>query len=183
MKRRLIPLNRPLVVLDTGPARNNAHDADNASPEPSWVGTFEHMREDGYAFCLADGAFAELLTQVCEGRISEAGHRQMVATLERFLDVDFYLRTRLRARCAKTRNAKGWQLEPRATAPSSVDIERLADAKQHPLRLNCFGHQPRHCRGVAQERANVDRLQRVDGATGSCDGRSGHPSKAALGAG
>lgn len=44
MKRRLIPLDRPLIVLDTGAAQNIAHDADKGSPEPSWIGTFEGMR-------------------------------------------------------------------------------------------------------------------------------------------
>ena len=81
MKRFLIPAERPLVVLDTSPVRNIAH----SDVVPTWVGAFARMRDSGYVFCLADGAFAELLTQRCENRIDEAGHQRMISSLRQFL--------------------------------------------------------------------------------------------------
>ena len=84
--RRLIPLERPLVVLDTGPARFIAEEVGRGQPEPDWVRTFVKMRDAGYAFCLADGAFAELLTGRSEDRICDAGYAQMIMSLRRFLE-------------------------------------------------------------------------------------------------
>lgn len=83
MKRFLIPAERQIVVLDTSPVRNIAE-----GTVPSWVATFARMRKDGYVFCLADGAFAELLTQRCEGRISDEGHQRMISALRLFIDLE-----------------------------------------------------------------------------------------------
>lgn len=82
VKRFLIPLDRQLVVLDTSPARNIAY----CSADPPWVTVFSRMRESGYVFCLADGSFAELLTQRCDDRTDEAGHQRIISSLRLFLD-------------------------------------------------------------------------------------------------
>jgi hypothetical protein len=81
MRRFLVPLSQTLVVLDTNPARNIAEEG-----EPAWVEVFARMRDAGYVFCLADAAFAELLTQRCKNAINDAGYSRMIASLERFID-------------------------------------------------------------------------------------------------
>ena len=71
-----------MVVLDTGPVRNLAHD----SAVPDWVGTFSEMKADGYRFSLADNACAELINQWSRGSIDDPGFAIMIGCLEKFLD-------------------------------------------------------------------------------------------------
>lgn len=79
-----IPPESCIVVLDASPARNLAY-----APEcPAWVKTFERMARDGYSFSLADGAFAELLTQFAKGAINEEGFGLMLTRLQMFLNPD-----------------------------------------------------------------------------------------------
>jgi len=60
--RLIIDDQQIMVVLDTSPVRELAHESDC----PDWVCTFEEMSNQGYSFSLADGTFAELINAVKE---------------------------------------------------------------------------------------------------------------------
>jgi hypothetical protein len=127
VKRFLIPLERPLVVLDTSPVRNIAH----SDVIPTWVGAFARMRGSGYVICLADGAFAELLTQRCEGRIDEAGHQRMISSLRQFLDRDVPVlpgKVDILAMLGLRKQQKYWSAKEVRTL-SQTAWKRLATAK------------------------------------------------------
>jgi len=83
-KRKIIPDEQCMVVLDTSPVRNIAH----ASATPPWVATFAEMARDGYSFSLADGALTELLSQCLRGSITKPEHARMVRAIESFLSPD-----------------------------------------------------------------------------------------------
>ena len=82
MDRKIIPSEVCIVVLDTNPARNLAHSLE----APGWVNTFASMAKSGYSFSLADGAFAELLSQRSRGAICDSEFARMIERLEQFLD-------------------------------------------------------------------------------------------------
>lgn len=82
-KRRLIPEDKIIVILDTSPVRNLAH-----SEIPDWVRTFADMAEDGYSFSLAETTAAELLMQVRSGRIPEVDFHRMIGLLKTFLNLN-----------------------------------------------------------------------------------------------
>lgn len=82
--RKLIPLSKTIVVLDTAPLRDIAH---GGSAE--WVETFAKMARDGYSFSLADATAAELLTQIRSGRIPREGYEHLITLLKTFLNLDF----------------------------------------------------------------------------------------------
>jgi hypothetical protein len=81
-KRKLIPDEQTIVVLDTSPVRNIAY----ADGPPSWVATFAEMADDGYAFSLADGAFTELLAQYHRGALVDADLDKILAAISQFLN-------------------------------------------------------------------------------------------------
>lgn len=83
-KRRLIPDEQTIVVLDTSPVRNVGHDG-----VPTWVATFAAMAKSGYSFSLADGACAELLTAHARGKsITDDELRTIINAIEPFLNPD-----------------------------------------------------------------------------------------------
>lgn len=128
MKRFLIPLERPVVVLDTSPARNIAH----SETVPAWVKLFSRMRQSGYVFCLADGAFAELLTQRCEGRIDDAEHRRMISALRKFLDREVPVlpgKVDILGMLGLRKQQKHWRASEVRTLSQRVWV-RLASARQ-----------------------------------------------------
>lgn len=84
VKRRLIPHEQTIVVLDTSPIRNIAH----TETTPAWVATFAAMADNGYAFSLADGALAELLAQYFYGSFGDAELDKILAAISQFLNHD-----------------------------------------------------------------------------------------------
>jgi hypothetical protein len=80
--RKLISDAQCVVVLDTSPVRNIAY----AKATPVWVSTFAGMSKSGYSFSLADGAFAELLSQHASGRLTDDQLHRIVSTIEIFLN-------------------------------------------------------------------------------------------------
>jgi hypothetical protein len=84
LKRKIIPDEQCMVVLDTNPVRNIAH----ASQTPRWVATFAEMSKDGYSFCLADGAFTELLAQYYRTGIKAHEYSRMVQAIDSFISPD-----------------------------------------------------------------------------------------------
>jgi hypothetical protein len=83
-KRKLIPEEQTIVVLDTSPVRNIAY----AEAAPAWVATFAEMADNGYAFSLADGALAELLAQYFRGSLTDAHLNKILAAISQFLNPD-----------------------------------------------------------------------------------------------
>ncbi|PHV19158.1 hypothetical protein CSQ92_27680 [Janthinobacterium sp. BJB446] len=83
-KRKLIPDEQTIVVLDTSPVRNIAY----ADAIPAWVATFAEMADDGYAFSLADGALAELLAQYNRGSLTDEGLTKILGAISQFLNPD-----------------------------------------------------------------------------------------------
>ncbi|CAE6763873.1 hypothetical protein G2912_14625 [Paraburkholderia aspalathi] len=83
-KRKLIPDEQTIVVLDTSPVRNIAY----ADATPAWVATFVEMADDGYAFSLADGALAELLAQYNRGSLTDGDLTKILAAISQFLNPD-----------------------------------------------------------------------------------------------
>lgn len=81
-KRRLIPDQEIIVVLDTGPVRSIAHQ----EAEPDWVATFDKMADDGYSFSLADHAWAELVDQYHRGSFDRAGLDKILKAISQFLN-------------------------------------------------------------------------------------------------
>ncbi|WP_321936253.1 hypothetical protein [Paraburkholderia sp. J8-2] len=83
-KRRLIPDEQTIVVLDTSPVRDIGHHG-----VPAWVATFADMAKDGYVFSLADGACAELLSAHARGTsITDDELRTIIDAVEPFLNPD-----------------------------------------------------------------------------------------------
>ncbi|MEZ8484715.1 hypothetical protein [Vibrio splendidus] len=80
-KRKLIPDDEIIVVLDTSPIRNLAHGA-----PPEWLDVFIEMSKSGYSFSLADTTAGELMVQYRSGRIPHEGYEQMLVHLEKFLN-------------------------------------------------------------------------------------------------
>lgn len=83
--RLIIDDQQIMVVLDTSPVRELAHDVDC----PAWASTFEEMSHQGYSFSLADGTFAELINQRRNGQLSVGEIERMCSRLSRFLNLDF----------------------------------------------------------------------------------------------
>jgi hypothetical protein len=83
-KRKLIPDDQIIVVLDTSPVRNLAY-----GDAPEWVMTFAAMAKAGYSFSLADATVAELLTQIRSERIPSDGYKRMIDLLKTFLNPEF----------------------------------------------------------------------------------------------
>lgn len=83
-KRKLIPDEQTIVVLDTSPVRNIAY----ADTTPAWVATFAVMADNGYAFSLADGALAELLAQYIRGSLTDVDLNKILAAISQFLNPD-----------------------------------------------------------------------------------------------
>lgn len=83
--RLIIDDQQIMVVLDTSPVRELAHESDS----PDWVCTFEEMSNQGYSFSLADGTFAELINQRRKGAILVGEFDRMCSRLSRFLNLDF----------------------------------------------------------------------------------------------
>jgi hypothetical protein len=79
--RQIIPLEKTLVVLDTGPARLLGE----LDAEPPWLAVFVEMSLNGYCFSLAEIAAAELLAQYDRGALSPHKHGRMVSRLKRFI--------------------------------------------------------------------------------------------------
>jgi hypothetical protein len=74
--------NGCLVVLDTGPAREIAEEADL----PEWIPSFLKMKGEGYRFSLADNACAELINQRAKDAIKDEGFQVMIEWLTKLLD-------------------------------------------------------------------------------------------------
>ena len=79
--RSLIPDDQIIVVLDTSPARNLAHE-----DTPEWLDTFIEMSESGYSFSLSEVAGGELMVQYRSGRIPHEDYFKMLDSLEKFLN-------------------------------------------------------------------------------------------------
>ena len=67
------------IAIDTGVARELCY------AEPSWIGAFVAMREDGWSFHLTDIAIAELIAARERSAISEDQWADCVARLDRLL--------------------------------------------------------------------------------------------------
>lgn len=78
----LIPIGTTVVVLDTSPARNLAY----VTTTPPWGNTFSEMARNGYSFSLADNAFAELISQITSGAITQVQAATMLDQLRLFLN-------------------------------------------------------------------------------------------------
>ena len=105
-----IPTPRIIVVMDTNAARNLGEEVF----EPPHVATFEAMADDGYAFSLADGAFAELMDQRQRGSMGDVVFDRMLGRLARFLDatVPVFLGQRdVRALIGEDVGEPAWTLE------------------------------------------------------------------------
>lgn len=83
--RLIIDDHEIMVVLDTSPVRELAHEVDC----PEWASTFEEMSHKGYSFSLADGTFAELINQRRNGQLSVGEFERMCSRLSHFLNLDF----------------------------------------------------------------------------------------------
>ncbi|MNJ41745.1 hypothetical protein D3C77_366800 [compost metagenome] len=83
--RLIIDDRQIMVVLDTSPGRELAHEVNC----PDWASTFEKMSREGYSFSLADGTFAELINQRRNGQLSVGEFERMCSRLSRFLNLDF----------------------------------------------------------------------------------------------
>lgn len=81
----IVPNTKCIVVLDTSPARLLAHE----DTCPDWVGHFREMSQGEYFFCLADVAFAELISQFERGSIKIAEFSRMMERLSEFVSPDY----------------------------------------------------------------------------------------------
>ncbi len=68
--RELVPPELILVALDTNVLRDLCHG------DPAWSSAFTTMARNGFAFCFADIAAAEITAQLLRGAIS----REQLAT-------------------------------------------------------------------------------------------------------
>ncbi|WP_437625571.1 hypothetical protein [Sorangium sp. So ce1151] len=80
--RTLIPADLCVVALDTNVLRELCYG------EPGWVTTFAQMSRDGYAFCLADAALAEVTNQFERGSITGEQLAKVIHQAESFIYAD-----------------------------------------------------------------------------------------------
>lgn len=81
-KRRLVPEDQVIVVLDTASARLLAY----PNISPPWVNAFAEMSKQGYSFSLADNAITELFAQLSRGALSAVDCKRMCERLDLFLN-------------------------------------------------------------------------------------------------
>lgn len=77
--RKFIPADTCVVALDTNVLRELCYG------EPGWVTTFAEMSRNGYAFCLADAALAEVTNQFEQGSITAEQLEKAMRQAESFI--------------------------------------------------------------------------------------------------
>ncbi len=124
----LIPAGTTVVVLDTSPARNLAY----SNAAPPWVTTFAEMARNGYSFSLADNAFAELITQIASGAITEEQAARILAHLKTFLNPSLPILSGKRdiyALIGSNEKAPDWSIDQvRALSTKSWDLLNRANS-------------------------------------------------------
>lgn len=124
---QLLPPGKTIVVLDTSPARNLAY----VDTIPKWVTTFGLMAQNGYSFSLADNAFAELISQIDSGAITNEQASKMLAHLGTFLNPSLPIlpgKRDIYALIGSNEKAADWSID-QVMKLSSRSLEFLNNAK------------------------------------------------------
>lgn len=132
--RKLIPDEQTIVVLDTSPVRNVGHDG-----VPAWVATFADMAKDGYAFSLADGACAELLTAHARGSITDDALETIVNAAERYLNPAIPVmlgKLDLMRMIGESNEPMGWEAEARTLSLRAWQMLKTASGIPRTERIS-----------------------------------------------